>query len=616
MVRKNFLLPHAAHLLLTTATLISAHGHDDHGEGVSGLGTSLTPTTSSALMASATAPSGSVPVPETYFTYSGLSGLVLAHVGLMLVAWFFVLPIGLFKQPLQARLADMPSAVMLSVARSRLTPAIQLGFLSLNSLGLLFGLIYNHKTPDLYEENLHHKLGWAVTFILFSQFVVGLLKFCTHGKANTEADNNERVSFMPISTDEMDGYQQMHPDSVASMHRYSHDSGHGTEYDSRTSNSLTEAREEKDEDTQHYGHQMRDDCLDRGEGPRSLGFATADRALSWVYQLVPSQLMKMIDVFYDAVDVCILVIGFVLILSGFITYAGIFKGNNVFNGLAHSIKGGIFFWYGLLTLGRWMGCFAEYGWAWNVRPPVGLVSSRKARVPSAEFVESFVIFLYGSTNVFLEHLAAWGDAWTAQDLEHVSISVMFLGGGLCGMLVESRKVRDLLNTSLARWNASQDQYPFKEQWTPPKTYSFSMNPIPGLIILLLGLMMSSHHQHSMVSTMVHKQWGSLFVGFALARAVTYILIYLSPPSSYLPSRPPSEIISSFCLISGGLIFIASNKDTVAAMERYDLNAMFVFTVTMGWTAFLMAWQIIVLAIKGWAVRKRQLGTRIARGTLA
>ena len=72
----------------------------------------------------------------------------------------------------------------------------------------------------------------------------------------------------------------------------------------------------------------------------------------------------------------------------------------------------------------------EYGWAWNVRPPVGIVSARKSAVPSAEFVESFVIFLYGATNMFLEHLAAWGAAWTAQDLEHVSISIMFFGGGL------------------------------------------------------------------------------------------------------------------------------------------------------------------------------------------
>lgn len=174
------------------------------------------------------------------------------------------------------------------------------------------------------------------------------------------------------------------------------------------------------------------------------------------------------------------------------------------------------------------------------------------------------------------------------------------------MLVESRRIRDLLNTSILFPSSSSSSVKLRDEpWTPPKTYSFSMNPFPALIILLLGLMMSSHHQASMVSTMVHKQWGTLFVGFALARAVTYILTYLSPPTSYLPSRPPSEIITSFCLISGGLIFMASNKDTVAAMEYYDLNAMFVFTVTMGFTAFLMAWTILVLAVKGWATRRRQ-----------
>ncbi|KAL8717004.1 MAG: hypothetical protein Q9225_005721 [Loekoesia sp. 1 TL-2023] len=602
MVRRSFSILYAAFSLLAHTGITFAHGHDDHGESAMDLGASMTAASTSvpSAMPSATAAMSSAPVSQTYFTYSGFSGLMLAHIGLMTIAWFFVLPI----------------AIMLSIARSRLALAMQIAFFGLNGFGLLVGTIYNSKTPDLYENNLHHKLGWAITWILLAQIIVGLLRFYTNGKANADADTEERVAFMPISTHHMTGYQQMHPGSVASMHRYSHDSGHGTESDSSRSGSLAGLHEEKDEETHHFGHQLRDDPADHAENRRSLGFIFADRLLSRVSQLVPIQLMKTMNFFYDAVDVLILVIGFIMILTGFITFAGIFKGNNVFNGLAHAIKGGIFFWYGLLTLGRWMGCFAEYGWAWNVRPPVGMVSARKAKVPSAEFVESFVIFLYGSTNVFLEHLAAWGDAWTAQDLEHVSISVMFFGGGLCGMLVESRKVRDLLDASFARWNGSRVQYPFKEQWTPPKTYSFSMNPFPALIILLLGLTMSSHHQHSMVSTMVHKQWGMLFVGFALARAVTYILTYLSPPSSYLPSRPPSEIISSFCLISGGLIFIASNKDTVAAMERYDLNAMFIFTVTMGWTAFLMAWQMIVLAIKGWAVRKRLSASYSPRGTLA
>jgi hypothetical protein len=91
-------------------------------------------------------------------------------------------------------------------------------------------------------------------------------------------------------------------------------------------------------------------------------------------------------------------------------------GDAIFNVMAHFVKGAVFFLYGFLTLGRWTGAFADAGWAWNILPD--------------KIVESFFIFLYGFTNVWMEHMAAWGDAWTAQDLEHVSISIMFLGGGL------------------------------------------------------------------------------------------------------------------------------------------------------------------------------------------
>ena len=118
-------------------------------------------------------------------------------------------------------------------------------------------------------------------------------------------------------------------------------------------------------------------------------------------------------------------------------------------------------------------------------------------------------------------------------------------------------------------------------------------------------MMSSHHQESMTSTMIHSQWGTLLVGFSLARGVTYIITYISPPTSVFASRPPSELISSFCLIAGGIIFMASAKDTVHLIESRNLHAMFLFTITMGFTAFLMAWTMIVLGLKGWAARREQ-----------
>lgn len=49
--------------------------------------------------------------------------------------------------------------------------------------------------------------------------------------------------------------------------------------------------------------------------------------------------------------------------------------------------------------------------------------------------------------------------------------------------------------------------------------------------------------------------------------------------------------------------MASTKDIIHYMEVYNLMAMFIFTVTMGFTAFLMAYEILVLSLKGWAIRR-------------
>ena len=122
------------------------------------------------------------------------------------------------------------------------------------------------------------------------------------------------------------------------------------------------------------------------------------------------------------------------------------------------------------------------------------------------------------------------------------------------MLFESTWIRELVNNTILQTPAHGSS---DEAWTPPRSQGVSLNPMPPLVIMLLGMMMGSHHQDSMTSTMVHKQWGNMLVGFALSRGMTYVLLYLKPPTSYLPARPPTEIIASFCLISGGLIFMLS-----------------------------------------------------------
>lgn len=74
-------------------------------------------------------------------------------------------------------------------------------------------------------------------------------------------------------------------------------------------------------------------------------------------------------------------------------------------------------WYGLLTFGRYCGAFSALGWAWNRHP------AKSHTIWTAEFVESLVIFVYGSTNTWMERMGKTG-AYSVKDVQHISIAIM------------------------------------------------------------------------------------------------------------------------------------------------------------------------------------------------
>ncbi|KAF2129844.1 hypothetical protein P153DRAFT_385073 [Dothidotthia symphoricarpi CBS 119687] len=527
--------------------------------------------------------------PQSYWSLSEHATLMYWHIGLEILAWTVILPV----------------AVMLSIARSRFTLPSQFVFLAVNALALIIGNVYNNKTPELYANNMHGKTGWAITWIGSAWVLMALVQMYT---GRDKAQSMEGEVAQPVTAVNMAQYQRVREFNLPDPSRWSNDSGQGTERNSASLYSHSRSPSVESENQQlalsspTYAD-FDDNTFDSGAEKRGfLRNTSVDRFFSRnVARWVAGRTLKAIRFLYIAFERTMLIQGFVAITTGTVVYGGIARGPAIMNVLAHYVKGGMFFLYGLVTLGRWVGAFADLGWAWNMKPPKESFGRRRMNIPSAEFAESFLFWLYGCTNVFLEHLAAWGGAWTAQDLEHVSISVLFFGGGLLGMIVESTKMRDLLNHAVISSQASADLQ--NEAWQPPRHYRFSVNPIPALVIMLLGKMMSSHHQTSMVSTMIHSQWGNMFMGAALARGFTYVIMYMSPPTSFLPSRPPTELITAFCFVSGGMTFMLSNKDTVAALESYNLDAMFIFTVVMGFTALLLAWSTVVIAIKGWAQGK-------------
>jgi hypothetical protein len=578
-------------LLLGALPLIAAHG-EEHMQAAHEHESSMIPGTQEPV--------------SNYFRHPHYVGWMYAHIALMIISWVITLP----------------PALMLSVARSKYHLPAQLLFHSINGLGMFAGFVYNHSTPDLYVSNSHHPIGWVVTSLTVLWTLLSFAAVYANKKKT-----HERQSVASRTTSQHQAEDASFEDYVdsPSTYRYSRDSGNFSG-GSRSNSSdsifekeetipLQENQDRNDFDKHHakeFGSFLRGTRLNNA-------FVRAARFASHVRILATLRISQII------LEKFLLLLGFLAVTSGFIIYGGLFKDREIYSGLAHYIKGGIFFWYGLLTLGRWMGAFAEFGWAWNVRPQCAHVSKWKSLVPSAEFTESFVIWLYGASNVFLEHLNNWGKAWSPQDFEHVSITILFFGGGLLGMMIESRALLNLTSAPAQSHESKFQEFEtddsgFKvvsENSTYPhhrqqrsNTTKLSLNPMPALTILFLGMMMSGHHQTSMVSTMLHAQWGMLFTGFAMARAVTYIMLYLKPPISLYPSRPPSELVAAFCLTAGGILFMNSARDVVVTIESNGLDAMTIFTLTIGLTGVILAWELACYTIKVWAARREQKMGRV------
>lgn len=86
MVYTRNLTYSAALLLLAVLPLALSHG-DDHGSGTAATAVAQTSLWNSSTTFTSTSE-------QSYFAHSEYRGLVLAHIGLMIIAWFFVLPIG------------------------------------------------------------------------------------------------------------------------------------------------------------------------------------------------------------------------------------------------------------------------------------------------------------------------------------------------------------------------------------------------------------------------------------------------------------------------------------------------------------------------------------------
>ncbi|GAA5947934.1 hypothetical protein JCM3765_007036 [Sporobolomyces pararoseus] len=511
------------------------------------------------------------PDPPSYLdldqTDEGMAGTMIAHIVSMSLAFFGLLPLAIFLKAGGSHLSILP----------------QIGFLVFSILGSFLGRVYAWSTPNMYEGSSHTGWGWAtmtiavaLNFVDVARFLFKFTRFeekfewiISSLKSKTGlSDNEEKASRLNVGSEERVALVESPAEESSSL-RWSTDQAQLSPSSSRgNSSTFSDA-----------------DTIYDSAGPENL-----HATLSAEKSSTQSRLKTCFSILTDLSMRLLIILAYISVFNGVSVYTGLCRGNYLNGCLAHGIKGSVFLWYGLLTFARYCGGMSALGWAWNRRP--------SGSGFSAEFVESFVIFFYGSTNTWMERMGKTG-AYSVKDVQHISIAVMFWAAGSLGMLLESRTVRSWLATPATR-ASSQDH----SQIAQPASSSFSFNPFPALVIGVTGIAMSAHHQTYQFQVEVHSLWGSLLAAFSFFRFLTYFFLYLRPPASILPSRPPTEALASLFLSCGGVVFVLSTEQITFAAMRHQADDMMAFlNVTFAFVCVVFFWIAVLFGIKGWAMKR-------------
>ncbi|KAI8075305.1 hypothetical protein BC940DRAFT_287975 [Gongronella butleri] len=522
----------------------------------------------------------------------------------------------------------MPMGIMFGIARSPFHVPTQILAFLVSCVGFLFGKLYGHSTPHLYAGNSHHTMGWLIFMLFQAQLSIGVVRKIANAVARSQASYQSLHEDETVRLVGTPSYPSSHGDShsegsMETLHHTFEDAAPSkAEEDSQLvaapSRAIDQHDIDDDEDqdiTVVHGRRASSEdgdallqdpmmMLDREEKP-----PLWMRPILLVLPFVPNFIKQsFVTAAYNPFTktVCryvhsylgrvFVILVFAQTLSGLVVYHGTCRSWEVLPCIAHLIKGGIFFFYGILTFGRYLGAFAEYGWAWN--------RVDGASKFSFETIECGLIFTYGITNTWMEHFGK-DDEWTHKDFEHASLAFMWWWCGLIGLLVESRALRRLLERQVLKTPLDVPKHEVQQ------TYSF--NPFPALTVMLTGISMGNHHQETQYSTNVHYMWGLLLALAALSRIGTYVLLYRSPPSDAQPGRPPTEVLGAFCLIAGAILFMASNPGTLTWMRRLEVDSMFMMNVTVALTTITLSYVAFLLILKAWAQKREQRKKAIKQG---
>lgn len=221
------------------------------------------------------------------------------------------------------------------------------------------------------------------------------------------------------------------------------------------------------------------------------------------------------------------VLGWTQMVFGVATLQSWCNGGHLGQCLAHYIMGSAFAAYAVILL-IMMKCAVEWlrrrGWA-------------------QEYLDSWVILLWGIINTFTEHQ---GGPWTHKDLQHTLMGVLWWTGGALGVWLSRHGRRSI---------------------------------VPATIIFLTGWGMSVHSQALAISTHIHAMFGYALMAGGVCRIVEICFVLHDQPSgtsgetergAWFPTHL-FQYLPPFLLVAGAFLFMSATDEEMRWADSHGID---------------------------------------------
>ncbi|RIB26838.1 hypothetical protein C2G38_2063735 [Gigaspora rosea] len=250
--------------------------------------------------------------------------------------------------------------------------------------------------------------------------------------------------------------------------------------------------------------------------------------------------------FHGVIGICMPVVGYIQMVLGVITATGWCRGNKLGQCLAHFIMGSSFIAHGILLI-----LVMRFATEWL---------NRKGK--SQDYYDSWVIMIWGFINTFMEH--RWGTSWTAGDVQHTLVGIMWWSGGLLGIYLSRKGIK--------------------------------RNLIPSLIIIFTGYILSQQAQQLDISSEIHRMFGFTLIGAGITRLIEVCFLVVEKPIT------PFRSLCPFLLIISGLLFMGAHEDQVLYLSTNGIDA-FSYALIQITIAFFVFFAVNVMIDVYWMTGK-------------